>query len=308
MDRIQDVLVAAAAVFAGAFGVLAQQISFVAQPFIASDTAEVLFVGDMMFDRSVRVAMDEKGEAWVFSCIKDDLMSADFVVGNLEGPITSKPSRSVGSKVGSPDNFVFTFPTYVAPTLERHNVRAVSLGNNHILNMGTSGVTETTKLLSDAGVGYFGEPGKLSAHDVDENGIAFTFIGFNLFDAKSTASTTASQIRDARTRGRHPIVVAHWGDEYVPANAQQKRLAKRFIDEGAEMVIGAHPHVIQDHEIYKNKHIYYSLGNFVFDQYWKDSVRIGLMVRVVFDENGVVSVEESKSYLERDRRTCPLKA
>lgn len=92
--------------------------------------ATILFGGDMMFERSIRVAMEKKGGDYVFSCIRDVLQSADLVVANLEGPITSHASKSVGSKVGGGGNYTFTFPTSTADLLFRHNIRIVNLGNN----------------------------------------------------------------------------------------------------------------------------------------------------------------------------------
>lgn len=307
MERIQDFLTFLAAALSGMIGLVSQDISFIALPLPAPPpTARVLFVGDMMFDRSVRGAMEAHGADFVLSCISDRLHEPDFVVGNLEGPITPNPSKSVGSEVGAPDNFVFTFPEYVAPMLYRHNFRAVSLGNNHILNFGEEGVHETVESLEQARVGYFGEPGQHSVSEIDQGGVKFSFIGYNEFDSGWTEAVTIKQIADARSLGRMPIVFAHWGDEYVPATERQKARAHRFVDAGAELVIGAHPHVIQESEIYEGKHIYYSLGNFVFDQYWNEAVRTGLNVSVVFDKTGVTEVKESRVSLGRDRRTCQI--
>lgn len=271
-----------------------------------SPSVRVTFVGDMMFDRSVRQAMERKGEDHVFECVGPLLESADIVVGNLEGPITSNPSRSVGSEVGSPDNFVFTFPLLVAPLLERHNVRIVSLGNNHGTDFGLEGVQETIAALTEAGVGYFGEAKGQSVFDSDEGGVPLTYIGYNEFHPSSTAAKTIALIKEARARERLPIVFAHWGNEYEEAAPRQKKLARQFVDAGAELVIGAHPHVIQESEVYAGKHIYYSLGNFIFDQYWMESVRTGLMVTAEITPDGVQTVEEVRVSLERDRRTCPI--
>lgn len=294
-----------ATALSGLFGMLVQEISVIAMPLPEPiPRTEVLFVGDMMFDRSVRQSMDAKGPDHVFSCIQTVLAEADFVVGNLEGPITPHPSKSVGSAVGSSNNFIFTFPEYVAPLMHRHNIRAVSLGNNHIYNFGADGVRDTVRTLREARIGYFGEPGDQSVSEIDSEGVQLTFIGYNEFDGSWKASTTISQIKAATAKGRVPVVFAHWGDEYKPAAARQKDLARRFIDAGAEIVIGAHPHVIQESEIYNGKYIYYSLGNFVFDQYWNEAVSTGLIVRVSFEPRGVIETEESRVTLGRDRRTC----
>ena len=116
----------------------------------------VLFVGDMLFDRQIRLAAEQKGDDHIFSCIEGLFKRVDLAIGNLEGPITTRSSRSAGSVVGSPDNVVFTFPTTTATLLKSNNFAAVNLGNNHIGNMGREGIASTRKYLEDAGVGYFG--------------------------------------------------------------------------------------------------------------------------------------------------------
>jgi poly-gamma-glutamate synthesis protein (capsule biosynthesis protein) len=77
------------------------------------------------------------------------------------------------------------------------------------------------------------------------------------------------------------VLFAHWGEEYVPkATARQERLAHAFVDAGADMIIGAHPHIVEPIEIYKNKAIFYSLGNFMFDQYFSYATTHGVAVHV----------------------------
>ena len=162
----------------------------------------------------------------------------------------------------------------------------------------------TKRMLGDARVGYFGEPGTQSVFEIESHGVPLSFIGYNEFDSGWSASTTISQIVSELGKNRIPVVFAHWGDEYSPAHDRQKRLAHRFVDAGAKLVIGAHPHVIQESELYKGTYIYYSLGNFIFDQYWNDAVKTGLVVEVAFDAVGVTGVQESRVTLGRDRRTC----
>ena len=91
--------------------------------------AHVLFGGDMMFDRSVRAAADTHGGDYLFSCLDPLLSSSDLVVANLEGPITATSSRSVGSTIGAPDNFVFTFPATTATLLRAHHIQ---IGRAHV--------------------------------------------------------------------------------------------------------------------------------------------------------------------------------
>jgi poly-gamma-glutamate synthesis protein (capsule biosynthesis protein) len=268
--------------------------------------ATVLFGGDMMFDRAIRVAMRENGDDFVFSCLPKSLINVDLFVANLEGPITSQTSVSEGSTPGGDNNFTFTFPTSTATLLKRHNITLVNLGNNHIMNFGREGLAETREWLERVGVAYFGDPEAIEEDRVARltmNGIPFSFVNWSDWTSDKTDHTVAQVRKEAET-GRVVVVYTHWGDEYVPPTPPMRQLAHSFVDAGAAIVIGSHPHIVQEHEVYNGKDIYYSLGNFVFDQYFSEEVREGLLVRVTFDKTGVVAVEEIPTYLERDRRTC----
>jgi len=282
-------------------------IAYVAEPFSPpKQEARIIFVGDMMFDRTIRTTMQEYGGDHLFSCIDYVLLEADLVVGNLEGPISNFPSRSVGSKPRDENNFTFTFPTSTATLLYEHNIRLVNLGNNHIANFGREGMVQTKSWLTAAGVQYFGDPQSAEAERVARvqvNGVSFSFVNWSEWTSDKTDHTVA-QVRAEHEAGRMVVVYTHWGEQYVPPPERVKILARQFVDAGAEIVIGTHPHIIQEHEIYSGKHIYYSLGNFIFDQYWNEEVRTGLLLDAVFDGKGIRSVEEKETWLQRDRSTC----
>lgn len=275
-----------------------------------TQSATVIFGGDVMFDRSIRAVMNEKGGDYIFSCIDPVLDTADMVVANLEGPITASSSRSIGSNPGDGNNYTFTFATSTAPLLYSHGIRIVSIGNNHIMNFGELGLAQTRRYLAEASVQYFGDPDAAESDRVlrtEINGIAFSFVNWSDWTPDDTDHVVA-QVRAEAQAGRVVVVYAHWGEEYIPALPRVKALAHALVDVGASIVIGSHPHVVQEHEIYKGRNIYYSLGNFIFDQYWMPSVRSGLLLRVSFDKRGVTDVEEIPVELGRDRRTCPSQA
>jgi poly-gamma-glutamate synthesis protein (capsule biosynthesis protein) len=228
-----------------------------------------------------------------------------LVVANLEGPITNEASKSVGTAPGAAGNYTFTFPTSTAQLLFSYNIRMVNLGNNHIWNFGASGVRSTIEFLEKAGVEYFGNPLDSNMATKDIHGVSLAFINYNEFGGSAT--TTIEQIQEARIQGRLPIVYTHWGVEYATTSPEYIRtIARSFVDSGAEIVIGSHPHVVEEREFYREKYIYYSLGNLFFDQYWNSDVRRGLMLNVDFDSSGVRFIEEISVELQRDRRTCPL--
>lgn len=273
-------------------------------------STKLLFVGDIMLDRNIRKAAALNGNDFVLTPVRELLMSHDFVISNLEGPITSNPSRSLGSAVGSPNNFSFTFDPSWGKTLYEHNLRIVNLGNNHILNFGTDGLEETLKVLAENKIAAFGYTGVETerplevSYVLEHHNQKFGFVNYNLF-AKGSEAAALAEIKKIRPQVDWLIIYTHWDNEYQPlAHSSSVALAHQFIDLGADLVIGSHPHVIQNHEVYKDKHIYYSLGNFVFDQYFEPAVRKGLAVSVEFQsDTRELTIKETSTYLLKNGQT-----
>lgn len=270
--------------------------------------AVIVFGGDMMFDRTVRTYAEKFGDDYLFQCLDPLFSQADLVVANLEGPITSNPSRSQFSEPGDGNNYTFTFPTSTAALLYRHNVRLVSLGNNHMMNYSRDGLVQTEQYLDAAQVAHFGDPDKSESERVARlviHGVPFSFVNWSDWTSDNTDHTVA-QVRAEKAAGRVVVVYSHWGDEYVPPPERVQQLAHSFADAGASLVIGSHPHVVQEMELYHGVRIYYSLGNLIFDQYWEPAVMNGLLVRATFDAQGVLDTVDIPVVLQHNRQTCPL--
>lgn len=244
--------------------------------------ATLQFGGDMMFDRHIREKAQVKGTYnFIFENLKPIFSEADAIIANLEGPVTDFPSRSIGSELGSSNNYFFTFdPKVVSETLAQWPF-IVSLGNNHITNFGQEGLSQTQRYLQDSALPYFGyvQPSQeTNAYLIKEmNGISIGFVNYNQFvsGGKERAFDDIAKIRNLV---EILVVYTHWGNEYVQENQGIKDLAHQFVDVGADLIVGSHPHVVQGIEIYQGKKIYYSLGNFVFDQYFEAAVQNGLLV------------------------------
>lgn len=267
----------------------------------------LLFAGDMMFDRTVRLKAEEKGYDYLFSCITEYLSGFDTVIANLEGPITEYDSQSIGTGPGQANNTTFTFAPAVADALFKHNITLVNAGNNHSLDFGYQGATTTRMYLSHAGVDYFGSPGAAQSTTTTLGGFRISFVNFNQFLGLNDPIRTVNTIQRVRLYSDYVFVYTHWGDEYTVATDYQKELARAFIDAGADMVIGSHPHVLQEHALYKGKHIFYSLGNFIFDQYFSNEVKRGGGVEVTLSPQGEIKIHEQTFDLLHDRRTCLAK-
>lgn len=246
----------------------------------------VLFVGDIMLDRNVGKSADAGGVASLFSTSTRELFAdADARIANLEGAVTSNPS------IARVNNNIlhFTFdPTIAKQALELLHISAVSLANNHTFDFGTRGYQETQGRVEASGVATFGHPYNATSSIstvLTVNDKTLCLVGFHsLYDADT--SPVIGEITTLRQYCWRIIVFAHWGDEYKGrSNASQQTAAHEFIDAGADLVVGAHPHVVQEHEVYNRKAIFYSLGNFMFDQNFSWATTHGLALRADFYED-----------------------
>jgi len=252
----------------------------------------LLFVGDIMLDRTIRADGEVYGYANLFSCLAEEFARHDEVIGNLEGTVTNFESVSKGAPYESPQSFRFTFDVKAVQALVDIGLSTVSLANNHIRDFGDDGIAQTVAHANEIHLSTFGSPQQGSVRYVikDVHGTKIAFIPYNQFFG--TPEQVTEDLELTKPISDIQIIFAHWGDEYVPARADIKSLAHTFVDQGADLVIGAHPHVIQESEVYRNVPIYYSLGNFIFDQYWEEAVRTGKAV--------VVSVVDKKIAIEKE--------
>ncbi len=254
---------------------------FTSGPIPWHDKITMHFFGDMMFDRGVRNLMEKHGNDYVFQNVERFMMGSDVVIGNLEGAITTNKSIA-----GNLSPLLFTFDPSVAATMKKFGITDVSLANNHSRNFGQDGLDQTKHYLTKEGIRYFGD--QINEENIsywtEVRGTKIGWVGFSAFGGKQ--NDVIDEIRRLRNEVDVLVVMPHWGAEYKLVHGRsQTRLAHTFIDSGADMVIGAHPHVIQPMEIYKGKPIFYSLGNFVFDQYFSKDVTVGLSVGVEWEHN-----------------------
>lgn len=268
------------------------------------------FGGDVMLDRSIRQAAEKRGYDFLFTDIKPVLSEADFTLVDLEGPVTTNTSVSVGSKVGSAPNYVFTFDPASLKAVKDSGVDLVSIGNNHILNQGINGLEQTRSFLKENSLPFIGDPqNPYDVYRTDLKGTRVCFISYNEFNASYQVERLSESLKEMKSTCDLSIVFAHWGVEYQTFSGKKyEDLAHLFIDSGADAVIGGHPHVVQQSEIYKGKHIYYSLGNLVMDQYFEEQVRKGLILILTYNPNNKTFVtREVPVYLDYSGKTILLK-
>jgi AmmeMemoRadiSam system protein B len=266
----------------------------------------LLFLGDLMFDRGIRQVAQVKGNDFLLAGVSELLAEPALIVANLEGPLTNHPSVSLGRPNREKDHYTFTFDPSWAETLKRHRITLVHLGNNHLLDFGEDGLKQTRKNLRLAGVDYFGDPLRRDRRWVLQKiaGLRLAFVSFNQF-ARGSVAQTLDDIMHARPRADLVVVYAHWGREYRDQPGERlRRWGHLFVDAGADLVIGSHSHTLQPREEYRGKRIYYSLGNFIFDQYGRPETCRGLAVRVrVPGADPVLDFAEVQLSLEKNGQT-----
>jgi poly-gamma-glutamate synthesis protein (capsule biosynthesis protein) len=241
-------------------------------------TASIMFFGDIMLDRRVYNLAKESGDwGYPFKDTENLFGLADANVANLEGPITSFDSESAET-----NGMRFTINPSFVPELKKR-FSALSLANNHTLDFGEEGLRQTKKNLSGGEITFFGDyenRGDNVSAVIAVNGVKLGLVGYHSLSGKNF-NNAILDIKKLKETSDFVVVMPHWGNEYeLFPSENQKNEARLFIDAGADAVIGGHPHVIQPAEIYKGKAIFYSLGNFVFDQYFSESVMKGLAIRL----------------------------
>ena len=276
-------------------------------PTVASSSFSLLAFGDIMLDRSVMLKTQAAGD-WnhPFLLIDPLLQEYDVRVANLEGPITN--FKSIANGTGGA-RFTFTFsPNFVEPLKNRFEV--FSLANNHAHNFGQAGLDQTRKFFGDAGVKYFGGPentvGNISTTS-SYNGVILGFVGHHQLVEKGFENVIA-EIKRLDHEVDLLIAMPHWGIEYEQINPSylQKKEAHEMIDAGVDLILGAHPHVVQPIEIYKDKVIFYSQGNFIFDQYFSEETMTGLAVGMNIEKiNGVVQMKYKLIPLDINKQSQP---
>jgi poly-gamma-glutamate synthesis protein (capsule biosynthesis protein) len=237
------------------------------------DVVRMVAVGDIMLSRTVHDQMVKRGFNWPFAETAAFLSAADLTVGNLETPMLTQCPLMTNRMV-----FCSEDESLAGMTLAGLDV--LSLANNHSLNQGSQALVETERLL--ATVGMTGVPeGEVRVREI--GGLRWGFIGFD--DVSKLVDRVTMESLAASASGEVEVLVAmmHWGVEYVSEPSdRQVTLGRALIDAGVDVVVGAHPHWVQPVEEYQGKLIFYSLGNFVFDQMWSEETRLGEVADVEF--------------------------
>lgn len=242
------------------------------------ETVTLALVGDILPAARVLELMKINGYDYPFRESKALLEAADIAAGNLEAPITVRGTPAEDKQ------YVFRGTVEALEAVKGAGFDFLSLANNHTLDYGWQGLSDTMDALDDAGLKHAGsgndDKEAFAPSYIEVKGMSVAFISVTrvvpvvewkadknhpgVAEAYSSGRAVAA-IEEAKKNADLVVVMVHWGEERKDQPvAHQTDLAHRFVDAGADLVIGSHPHVLQGFESYKGKWIAYSLGNFVF--------------------------------------------
>lgn len=278
----------------------------------------ITFTGDVLLDRGVRQEIQKKGLRALFTSVAPVFLASDATVINLECPFTATPSP-LNKK------YIFRADPIWAKILSETGITHAAMANNHTIDQGRSGLTETYNHLLSANIiplGYGKTPADGCCPILIEKGK----IKVGLFNSvilplenwvflENKPGICQRPIEDLereikKFKKQHPqsyaVIILHWGVEYQPSPTfSQRKDAHRLIEAGADAIIGHHPHVIQKNEEINGKPVFYSLGNFVFDQR-KPATSKGMMVQLHFTLQGIsttlfpVMIKDCRPELQKD--------
>lgn len=247
----------------------------------------ILLAGDMMLGRGIEKLMKENSIYYPFLKIVQLLRGVDVVFANLEGPIVENIEDIEETTIDEPK---FIFRPEVLEAVKWSRINLLSLANNHIMDRGKEGLEETLDWLQRYQIRSIGAPLPAFAHSKNIKNDYFAseqsvFLAFNrVFPYIDYQEEIIKGIQKARQSNPEKIIIVsmHWGNEYqAHSGIDERELAAKIIDAGADIIIGHHPHVVCEIEMVKGKPVFYSLGNFIFDRQFLPQTREGLVIGLI---------------------------
>jgi poly-gamma-glutamate synthesis protein (capsule biosynthesis protein) len=253
-----------------------------------SSETTIILAGDVMLGRTVMTkSLNSNNPSYPFEKVSDELNKADIVFVNLENPIVSNCPRSF-------KGLIFCTDPAMTEGLVTAGINIVNLANNHSRNYGENGLSETVEILDEKEISITGL-GKMIVKE--SKGIKYGFLGFD-FISRIPRENDYELVAESVGEVDVLIVGVHWGAEYKREPAEiQKQWAKELVEAGADVIVGHGPHWVQGMEYINEKPVYYSLGNFIFDQMWSEETKTGLVMKLTFRNGELIKEEELPTYM-----------
>ena len=267
----------------------------------------VIATGDVIPARHTDYIIRNMGNNFEYAvdATKDITSAADITVINLEAPLIDGCPEEAG------ETFTFCGQPGFTAALQDAGVDVATLENNHIGNYGSDGITETEHHLDAAGIKW---ADSYTPSIIAVRGVKFGFLAFNGVGGSVDQVAMKQQIEALRPQVDVLSVAFHWGMEYVPvpqpapgiADDDPVELAHAAIDDGADLIIGNHPHWIQGVEVYRGKFITYAHGNFIFDQEWSYETTVGVIGKYTFYDKTLIGVDFTPVLIQNYAQPVPM--
>ncbi len=245
---------------------------------------------DSRYNNTFHNVYNKQRASYFFEKVNPIFKKDDITIVNFEGTLTNSTSRAYKT-------FTFKGPSKYSDILKKGAVEMVNLANNHTMDFGTQGFSDTKKALKSASIDYC--IGNTIAYKKIK-GIKIAFIGFNALNGVSEKEIKNTIAKAKKKKSKIIITSFHWGieKEYYPNN-RQKTLGRCAINAGASLVLGHHPHRVQGIETYKGRYIVYSLGNFCFGGHTNPDDKDAIIFQQTF------YVKNGKLTNKKDARIIP---
>ncbi len=271
--------------------------------------ASTLNFGDMMLDRNVAKAMGEKGIPYLLDPLAGNegrfFSGVDITAANLEGPFADvrRPTEK---------SIAFRFDPVLIPQLQTYGFNLFTLANNHSVDMAYAGDSETRNHLRTTGIDFYGHQYKVADDSYllkEVGGVKLAYVGVNDTHPNTDIASAIELVKKGEQEADFVIANIHWGVEYeTKSHPRQQTLAHQFIDAGADVILGHHPHVTQEIEVYNDRPIFYSMGNFIFDQYFSVPTQEGYAVGLTFIKEDKKHVHAYLFPLQGEKSAVRLKS
>jgi len=248
----------------------------------------ILLAGDMMLGRGIEELMKQNSVYYPFQKIVQLLRGVDIVFANLEGPVLENPLEFTGNELK------FSFHPNVLEGVKWSQINLLSLANNHTSDMGKEGLKQTMNWLEKHQIHFISNS---MAGYQDNKNTSFTtvhsiFLAFNrILPFVNYQKEMIEEIKKVKLHNPEKTIIVsmHWGNEYeLTSSHTQREFAHQVIAAGADIIIGHHPHVVQEVELIQGKPVFYSLGNFIFDRQAFPETREGLLVGLAINADKII--------------------
>ncbi len=248
----------------------------------SDDTVTSLHFGDISLARNIASSIDDGLDPFQYiqGARSNFLKGSDIIMANFEGVLTNDSVCDEGKEV------VLKAHKTASVLLKKYNFTHLAIANNHIKDCFSEGESNTITEFDKAEIKTVGAGESYLAENINDTQIAIH--SFNLLQSSETERIAfLERIKDSQVSNDYILVHIHWGYEYMKnPNAEQQAFARQIIDSGADVIIGHHPHVIGPVEKYKDGIVFYSLGNFIFDQDEEDT-KSGFGVGLTHSQKGL---------------------